>query len=57
MKRQKRDRVERAHQKGYTAGVNGKSPDSCPFSGLEAKENWLGGWREAREEVSKGYFT
>ena len=57
MKRQKRDRVERAHQKGYTAGVNGKSPESCPFSGLEAKEHWLGGWREAREEVSKGYFT
>lgn len=57
MKRQKRDRSERAHHKGFNAGINGKAPSACPFETLEAKEQWLGGWREAREEVGKGYFT
>ena len=57
MKRQKRDRFERAHNKGFTAGINGKSSEECPFAAAEIKEHWLGGWREARAEMSKGYFT
>jgi len=57
MKRQKRDRFERAHNKGFFAGVNGKSSESCPFSEADYKEQWLGGWRQARSEMGKGYFT
>ncbi|TQV87355.1 ribosome modulation factor [Aliikangiella coralliicola] len=57
MKRQKRDRFERAHHKGFTAGISGKSSEACPFTTSEVKEQWLGGWREARAEMGKGYFT
>ncbi|MDH5432650.1 MAG: ribosome modulation factor [Gammaproteobacteria bacterium] len=57
MKRQKRDRFQRAHNKGFTAGINGKPSDTCPFTALDFKEQWLGGWREAKEELGKGYFT
>ncbi|WP_444998370.1 ribosome modulation factor [Aliikangiella sp. IMCC44359] len=57
MKRQKRDRYERAHSKGFTAGISGKSSEECPFSSADAREQWLGGWRDARAEMSKGYFT
>lgn len=57
MKRQKRDRTERAHNKGFIAGINGKSSEQCPFSAANARESWLGGWREARTEISKGFFT
>ncbi len=56
MKRQKRDRMERAHSRGYQAGLVGKSRDNCPYNTLEAKEQWLGGWREARSEVGSGLF-
>ena len=57
MKRQKRDKMTRAHTKGFAAGVSGKSSECCPFSASEIKEQWLGGWREAKEELGKGYFT
>jgi ribosome modulation factor len=57
MKRQKRDRLTRAHSKGFTAGISGKSTEACPFATADIKEHWLGGWREARTELSKGYFT
>lgn len=57
MKRQKRDRLTRAHSKGFAAGISGKSSEECPFAGYDIKEHWLGGWREARTELSKGYFT
>ncbi len=57
MKRQKRDRFERAHHKGFTAAINGKSSEDCPFNGFSIREQWLGGWREARAEMSRGYFT
>ncbi|WP_196138137.1 ribosome modulation factor [Aliikangiella sp. G2MR2-5] len=57
MKRQKRDRFERAHNKGFAAGISGKSSEACPFTTADIKEQWLGGWREARAEISRGYFT
>ena len=49
MKRQKRDRLERAQAKGYQAGVNGRSSETCPYQDLDAKSYWLGGWRDGRE--------
>ncbi|MFT6733199.1 MAG: ribosome modulation factor [Polaribacter sp.] len=57
MKRQKRDRFERAHSKGYNAGISGKTSEACPFSSTDIKEHWLGGWREAKAIVGEGYFN
>ncbi|HCV63696.1 ribosome modulation factor [Serratia proteamaculans] len=51
MKRQKRDRLERAHSRGYQAGIIGRSREYCPYqSSVDARSQWLGGWREAMED-------
>ena len=55
MKSQKRNRLSRAHSKGFHAATIGRSTDDCPFSKLDFKEEWLSGWREARTEMSAGY--
>ncbi|HCN1073652.1 TPA: ribosome modulation factor [Escherichia coli] len=47
MKRKKRDRLERAHQRGYQAGIAGRSKEMCPYQTLNQRSQWLGGWREA----------
>lgn len=57
MKRQKRDRLSRAHSKGFNAAISGKSKSACPYTSPEIKEIWLGGWREGRTEISNGYFV
>ncbi|MFT2090847.1 ribosome modulation factor [Paraglaciecola sp. 2405UD69-4] len=54
MKRQKRDRLSRAHSKGYQAGVAGRSKDNCPFQSSEVRSEWLGGWREAIDDKNLG---
>ena len=54
MKRQKRDRLERAQSLGYKAGVNGRSMENCPYQQVDAKSHWLGGWREAKGNKSLG---
>lgn len=54
MRRQKRDRLDRAHTKGYNAGLAGRSRENCPYSSGDAKSQWLGGWREAMHERSSG---
>jgi ribosome modulation factor len=56
MKRQKRDRLERARARGYQAGVVGKNSESCPYQCLDARGHWLGGWRDAMEGRSSGLF-
>ncbi|NQD37884.1 ribosome modulation factor [Permianibacter sp. IMCC34836] len=48
MKRQKRDRMSRAHTRGYQAGLEGKSREACPYAVTDVREHWIGGWREAR---------
>ncbi|EPG5480177.1 ribosome modulation factor [Klebsiella pneumoniae] len=50
MKRQKRDRLERAHQRGYQAGIAGRSKEMCPYQSLNQRSWRLGGWREAMED-------
>lgn len=45
MKRQKRDRLDRAHSQGYKAGVTGRSKEMCPYKTLDSRSQWLGGWR------------
>ena len=54
MKRQKRDKMTRAHAKGYQAGITGRSKELCPFQTSDARSQWLGGWREAVEDRSLG---
>lgn len=54
MKRQKRDKLSRAHSKGYQAGIAGRSKELCPFQASEARSEWLGGWREAIGDRSLG---
>ncbi|CAK9884612.1 MAG: Ribosome modulation factor [Candidatus Erwinia impunctatus] len=49
MKRQKRDRLERAHSRGYQAGISGHNKEMCPYQTLDARPHWLGGWRRAME--------
>ncbi len=56
MKRQKRDRLGRAHNNGYQAGLNGKNKENCPYTNLDAKSQWLGGWREAMTDRNMGLF-
>lgn len=54
MKRQKRDRLERAHSRGYQAGVSGKNKENCPYQSADSKSEWLGGWREGVDDRVSG---
>lgn len=54
MKRQKRNRDERAYSRGYQAGVTGRPRDFCPFGALQARSNWMLGWREGRTNQVQG---
>lgn len=56
MKRQKRDRHERAHTKGFNAGAAGRPKELCPYQSVEPRSQWLGGWREAMESRAQGMF-
>lgn len=55
MKRQKRNQIANAFAKGYIAAVKGRSRDGCPHQTGEARQEWLSGWREAREDRWNGY--
>ena len=56
MKRQKRDRQDRAHSRGYQAGISGRSKEVCPYQSLEVRSEWLGGWREAINDKQEGLY-
>lgn len=56
MRRQKRDRLDRAYSNGYQAGVAGKAKENCPYQNTPAKSEWLGGWREAISDRNAGLF-
>lgn len=55
MKRQKRNLIERAFVKGYSAGVEGRSRSLCPHDAGVARQTWINGWREGREDIWNGY--
>jgi ribosome modulation factor len=57
MKRQKRDKLSRAHSKGYHAGIKGRSKEHCPFRSMNIRSQWLGGWREAIGDRSMGLVS
>ncbi|HBY84770.1 MAG TPA: ribosome modulation factor [Colwellia sp.] len=56
MKRQKRDKLGRAHSNGYQAGLGGKTKEQCPYQSIDAKSQWLGGWRDAISDRNLGLF-
>ncbi|TRW49738.1 ribosome modulation factor [Aliidiomarina halalkaliphila] len=56
MRRQKRDRLERAHSQGFKAGVSGRSKETCPYQSNEVRSQWLGGWRDAMEARTDGFY-
>lgn len=55
MKRQKRNSVDRAMNRGYQAGMQGKSRTLCPHDAGEARHMWLAGWRSGREDHWNGF--
>ncbi len=55
MKRQKRNPTDRAFARGYEAGFTGRSWSLCPFSTGDARQNWMAGWREGREDQWNGF--
>lgn len=50
MRRQKRDFEQRAFNRGYQAGLAGKSKSLCPNGGETLQQQWLSGWRSGRED-------
>ncbi|MDX9875367.1 MAG: ribosome modulation factor [Spongiibacteraceae bacterium] len=50
MKRQKRDMQERAYQRGYRAGLDGRTRSTCPHVHGPARTEWLLGWHEGRRD-------
>lgn len=55
MKTQKRSHIERAFSKGYQAGIDGRSRSICPHEAGDARQTWLSGWREGREDHWSGF--
>ncbi len=56
MKRQKRDKTERAFAKGYQTGNAGRSNEICPHQDTnEQRQAWLNGWREGWTDHVDGY--
>lgn len=55
MRRQKRDKTERAYTKGYRNGLSGRSKESCPHDELNQRQAWLTGWRKGWSDHVDGY--
>lgn len=55
MKKHKRNIEQRAFNRGYTAGVTGKSKTLCPDPSHESHTHWMAGWRAGREDNWSGY--
>ena len=55
MKRQKRDKTERAYTKGYNTGVSGRANDNCPHDETSQRQAWLNGWRDGWSDHVEGY--
>ena len=54
MKRFKRNRIQRAFEKGYQLGLAGRPRENCPFLTGLARSKWLEGWREGRNDWREG---
>ena len=56
MRRQKRDKNNRAFARGYQLGVHGKSKDLCPYQESSTRQAWISGWRTGRGDNWDGYI-
>lgn len=54
MKRPKRNRIQRAFDRGYQLGLAGRPKENCPFLTGLARSKWLEGWREGRNDWREG---
>ncbi len=54
MRRQKRDMNVRAFQRGYQAGLDGRSSEDCPHEATSHRQMWMSGWREGRSDQWDG---
>lgn len=54
MKRQKRDPMDRAFERGYRIGLEGKSKSLCPNDEGAAHQEWMNGWRQGRDDNWNG---
>ncbi|WP_419536655.1 ribosome modulation factor [Endozoicomonas sp.] len=54
LKRHKRDKSDRAFNKGYQVGLSGRSKDICPHQEPDLRQSWLSGWREGRVDNWEG---
>lgn len=48
MKTIKRNLEERFYNRGYAAGVAGRSKTICPVRSGPGRDAWLSGWRDGR---------
>ena len=55
MKSMKRNSADRAFSRGYQAGASNKSWSKCPYETGAARQNWMTGWREGREDSWNGF--
>lgn len=53
-KRSKRDRSTRAFQKGYQAGLIGRSQEKCPHQEAAVRNSWIEGWNEGHQDQADG---
>lgn len=55
MKKLKRNLHERAYQRGYHAGLEGRRLDACPHFQDALRNQWMAGWREGRVDNWGGF--
>ncbi|MBV1920233.1 MAG: ribosome modulation factor [Pseudomonadales bacterium] len=55
MRRQKRDKSNRAYSRGHSAGLQGKSKEQCPYTDVTTRQFWLNGWRDGRTDQWQGF--
>ncbi len=54
MRSQKRSQSDKAFNKGYHAAMMGRSWNTCPYDSGVARQTWMSGWREGREDQWNG---
>ena len=56
-KEHKRNKVKRAFNQGYKAGMRGRSTDGCPYTTVaNERGSWMAGWRDGRGNFLSGYL-
>ena len=48
MKTIKRSLIDRFYNRGFRAGIGGKSRELCPAIAGSGRDAWLSGWRDGR---------